>query len=99
MNPFFNECFVATQNEKQSAAYFTTAPNPFTSSTRISFANLENARFAITVYDVTGRAIKTVNNLTGNSAEITREGLTAGVFFATLTTENGARFTQKLIVE
>jgi Secretion system C-terminal sorting domain len=98
MNPFFNECFVGTEN-KQSAAFFTTAPNPFTTSTRISFANLENARFAITVYDVTGRAIKTVNNLTGNSAEITREGLTSGVFFATLTTENGARFTQKLIVE
>lgn len=84
---------------KKSAAYFTMMPNPLTDATRISFSNLENAKFSVVITDVTGRIVQATYNLTGNSASITREGLNAGVFLATLTTENGARFTQKLVVD
>jgi hypothetical protein len=98
----YNTCTFCTApfnaaEAKKSAAYFTAQPNPFNGSTRISFSNLENAKFNVVVTDVTGRVVSTQMNLSGNTATI--QDLKAGVFFATLTTENGTRYTQKLVAE
>ena len=102
--PFYkyNTCTVSplspvSVESKKSAAYFVTAPNPFTGSTTISFSNVENQKFSVVVTDIAGRVLQSQHNLVGNTATI--QGLNAGVFFATLTTENGARYTQKLIAE
>jgi Secretion system C-terminal sorting domain len=99
--PFYkyNTCTVSplAAEDKKSMAYFTTAPNPFTGATRIAFSNLDNQKFSVVVTDIAGRVLQSQHNLNGNTATV--EGLTAGVYFATLTTENGARYTQKLIAE
>ena len=90
---------VSTRNAQSAAAYFIVSPNPFTGSTTIRFANSDNAKFSITLTDLAGKVIRTVANLAGNTANIDATKLSAGVYFATLQTENGARYTQKLIVE
>ena len=94
----YNTCILtAVEDAKKSIAYFTTAPNPFSGATTIAFSNLDNQKFSVVVTDIAGRVLQAQHNLNGNTATV--EGLTAGVYFATLTTENGARYTQKLIAE
>jgi hypothetical protein len=90
---------VATKNTQSAAAYFLVSPNPFKGTTTINFANNTNGKFSITVSDLAGKTLKTVSGLSGNTATIDGTTLSAGVYFATLQTENGARYTQKLIVE
>ena len=96
----FDSCImVATENEKANAAYFQVAPNPFTGSARVSFSNEANSTFGLTMTDVAGKTVRSMNGLSGNSVVIEQGTLITGVYFVTLTTANGARFTQKLILQ
>ncbi len=96
----YNTCVItATETEKANAAYFKVAPNPFSGSARITFTNEANSTFAVTMTDVAGKTVRSMNGLTGNTVTIEQGTLITGVYFVTLTTANGARFTQKLVIQ
>ncbi len=98
----FNSCdlstLVATESVR-NAAYFQVSPNPFSGKTVINFNNANNETFDVIIADVAGKQIRTINKQTGNSVEIAAGDMAGGVYFATLVTQSGARFTQKLIVQ
>jgi Secretion system C-terminal sorting domain len=96
----FNTCnLVATEEAKRNGSFFEIAPNPFTAATRINFTNDANSTFGLIMTDVAGKTVRSLSNLTGNTATIERGSLNTGVYFLTLTNATGARFTQKLIIQ
>jgi hypothetical protein len=96
----YNTCtMVATEETKRNAAFFQVAPNPFTGTARINFSNESNSTFGVVMTDIAGKTVRTMNNLTGSNVTIEQGTLITGVYFVTLTTANGARFTQKLVIQ
>ena len=57
---------------------FTVYPNPFNNTTNIVFA--EDGKHNIEVDDITGRKIENIE-CTGKQYELSRTGLTAGIYF------------------
>ena len=74
-------------------------PNPFSHSTVIEFENTSGAVHHLVITDITGKVVRLENNIRDNRIEISREGMPAGMYFATLRNNRGERTTQKLIVQ
>jgi hypothetical protein len=75
------------------------SPNPFKSSTYITFSNPSNKAHTLTLLDAVGRTVRTYKNVTSELVEIQRDGLTAGMYFAVLKNADGQALTQKLMAE
>lgn len=77
-------------------------PNPFSSTTAISFSLQEDSHAHIELYDLEGRKLQTLldeNLHAGNhSMQINREKLSAGIYLVH-TKVNDQSFTIKIIVE
>ena len=81
-------------------------PNPFNPSTTISFELRETGFISLDIFDLAGRSVGAQNfvpinkYMTAGNHSITfnAEGLTSGIYFARLTTENGQTQTQKLVL-
>jgi hypothetical protein len=67
-------------------------PNPFNSSTTISFNLEKNAHVNLSVYDISGRRIEVLineNRMAGeNNVQFTPENASSNIYFIRLTTEN-----------
>ena len=59
-------------------------PNPFTESTTISFSNPNQDKYSLTLHDIEGRIVKTMES-SEETFEIQREQLPAGVYIYRLT--------------
>jgi hypothetical protein len=70
-------------------------PNPMTNS---AWIELTEGNFDVTVLDLSGRTIKNLINVNGK-VEITKEGLTSGLYIVTVTNDKGVASSAKLIVE
>lgn len=78
-------------------------PNPFTNETTITFAVPTNAKANLAIYDVAGKQVAQLfdANATANTPytlNFDAANLTAGIYIAQLTTENGVVSHQKLMV-
>jgi hypothetical protein len=51
----------------------------------------------VSVYDIQGKVIKTVSGLNSNTSEINLSSLQNGVYFVSITSENGGVLTQKIV--
>lgn len=74
-------------------------PNPATDKILFSFANPKNAEHNLTIYDLTGKIVKTFENNTGSSIECQLFDQNAGMYFYILTGKNGVEATGKFIIE
>ncbi len=78
------------------------SPNPFSSSTTISFSSQQDSHTTIALYDLAGRKLKTLldENVTAGNHEVqlNRDQLGAGVYFLSATI-NGSTSTSKLIIQ
>jgi hypothetical protein len=67
-------------------------PNPFNPSTRISYALKSNGAVRLSVYDLTGREVAVLVDGIQNAGEhdilFSGAGLTGGIYFYKLQTEN-----------
>jgi len=73
-------------------------PNPFSnSSTLLLSAPIQNATF--TVYDMPGKEIKRMTNLSGKEIIIQRENMKAGMYFFRIEDKNGVIGKGKFVVE
>ena len=83
-NTTFNEIAVPANVEEQlmDSKGIATYPNPFTNSTRFSFVNKDvNSIYSITLFDVTGKLVKEIKNITGLSYDLERGDLAPQVYF------------------
>jgi hypothetical protein len=91
-------CTAASQDLRNEMSV-KTAPNPFKDVTYITFDNASGKNFTLLISDVTGRVVRTINNITTDFVEIKRENLSTGVYFAVLRDSSGKFLTEKLIVQ
>ncbi|MBA3662608.1 MAG: T9SS type A sorting domain-containing protein [Bacteroidetes bacterium] len=72
-------------------------PNPFNANTVIRFNEyLEDVE--INLYDLLGKKLRTIGNISGNEYELSSEGLDAGVYFLILKHNNNSISKIKLVV-
>lgn len=74
-------------------------PNPFVDQATLKLSNAQITNGKLEIYDVLGNKVRQVENLSGSSFIISREGLPAGIYFYTLIAENALIATGKLSVE
>ena len=60
---------------------------------------LHYQKFSLSISDVTGRVVRTINNITTDFVEIKRESLATGVYYAVLSDASGKFLTEKLVVQ
>jgi flagellar hook assembly protein FlgD len=85
---------------------FTSLPNPFTSSTEISFQLSKDEDVNLCIYDIQGRLIKVLindikragtHNVAWHGLDKNNNRVTAGVYFCKFTTEQDT-YVQKLLL-
>jgi len=59
-------------------------PNPFNESTTIKFNNSEKYSYTFYLKDLTGKIIKTIDNIIGEKIELSRGGLPAVLYLIEL---------------
>lgn len=77
------------QNPDQQLAVFV-QPNPFSDATTLFFSNPNASAASIIVTDMTGRMVRSFQNIHDEEVTITRGNLTAGVYLFTIRTAAGA---------
>jgi Secretion system C-terminal sorting domain len=91
-------CTAASQ-DLRSEMSVRTSPNPFKDVTYITFDNAAGKNFSLSISDITGRVVRSINNITTDFVEIKRENLATGVYFAVLRDASGKFLTEKLVVQ
>jgi hypothetical protein len=74
----------------------TVFPNPFNSQTTIYF-NEAQKQATVEILDVLGNKMKTLK-FTGKELLITKDEMTAGIYFLQLTVDNRKRVTKKIVI-
>ena len=70
---------IETQNIIQGISVY---PNPFTNTTHFVFNNKKaDSKYTLTIYDVTGKKVKEITNITENYYDLNRENLNPQVYF------------------
>lgn len=72
-------------------------PNPFTNQTVIVFENAGQP-YNVMISTVEGRQVRAYDNLTNRQLTVERGDLNAGIYFATILTQDGAKYTHKLLI-
>jgi hypothetical protein len=72
-------------------------PNPFTIIAILSISNPERYSYTLYLKDLSGKIVKTINNITERKTEITRDGLPAGLYLLELRGPNIYR--RKIIIQ
>ncbi len=76
-----------------------TYPNPFKYSTIIEFNNVNNEVHTLNIFNIQGKLIRTIDNISGNTIQIERENLSDGLYFYVLQLNSMIIGTGKLIVQ
>lgn len=73
-------------------------PNPFESSTTVSFTNEAKETFVCTVYNMQGQSVKTMQNIESNSFTIDASMMPKGMYWIELKSKTKS-YREKLVVE
>lgn len=84
------------RNDKSLIRIF---PNPFNKETFIEFKNIDNERYYLNVFNVTGQMVEKIDNITGNMIKVERKNLNSGIYFFQLKSAKGIVAQGKLIIE
>ncbi len=74
-------------------------PNPTNQTATIEFNNPTKQNFTLTLYDLRGQIVRTINNITADKVEIERQNLASGLYFFQLRTDRQVMATGKLTIE
>lgn len=90
---------VASVHNYKNEADIQIAPNPLTTSTTIKVLNASKEPISFSLYDVTGKEVKSNHNVSGQQINVERGELNSGIYFFKLVQNNKVIATEKLIVE
>ncbi len=85
--------------EKHNYNSFIIYPNPTNNKSTIEFNNFLQKNHTLKLYDIQGRIVKTIDNITSDIIIIDTDNLIDGLYFFQLNTNKEVRFTGKLIVK
>lgn len=97
-NTFNTEFIASLTNEDINAGTFSVYPNPTNSNVQVSLQNSTDAIQNITIYDVLGKSVKTINKLLSNEISVDVSNFSKGIYFIEITTNNNLKSTKKLVV-
>lgn len=84
-------------NEIDYDNYLIISPNPFNEYTTVNINNNDHNKYNVTIFDITGKVIRTYKNVYNNNLKIEKGDLKSGIYFIDI---NNGRITRgKLIVE
>jgi hypothetical protein len=72
-------------------------PNPLKTSATIEFPNPENKAYNLTLTNISGKTLRTINHITDNKVKIEKENLPSGIYFIEL--RGDKIFRDRIIVE
>ncbi len=90
---------IGINENASSLASASVMPNPFSEQATLKLDNTQIENGKLEIYDVLGNKVREIQNLSGSSFIISREGLSSGIYFYTLTEKNALIVTGKLSVE
>lgn len=67
-------------------------PNPFTDFTKIFFTNPDHKEHQLEILDMDGHRVRHITGIRGNSVELERNNLPAGMYLYRLSNANGSQF-------
>ncbi len=80
--------YVGLNKVNSSASLLSNYPNPFNYKTTIEFDNQERKPYTLRIIDITGKIIKTVDDIRDSKVDVYRQNLTKGVYIVELRGEN-----------
>lgn len=100
----FNSCqetlpgYIASVENIGAQLGLSVSPNPFSTNTVVRFNNPQGNAYSITVSNIMGQTITRLSNVRGESVVLPRADMTAGIYFVTISNNNGQSVSQKLLV-
>lgn len=91
-------CSSSGETEQENKIEINIFPNPFSTTATIQINNPQNEEYTFVLYDVFGREAKRIT-ISGNTAEIERDNLPAGIYLYRLLSGQNAPTTGKIIIE
>jgi len=95
-------CAITTQNEPVKFTLEQNIPNPFNPSTLIKYSLPADTKVTLTVYDVTGRVVRTLVDAYQNAGErvveFNAENLPSGVYYYLLHTTQGVKSNKMILL-
>lgn len=76
-----------------------TAPNPFSASTILSFDNPNGENYTLTIRNLAGQEVRSYKDIKTGTVEIRRDDFAAGMYFAVLEDAAGRFLTEKLVID
>lgn len=87
---------IQEQTNTMDVSFF---PNPMTTSSTLVLRSGQMNHATLNLYDMTGKRVRSENDLLGNMAVIEREGLVSGMYFYTLSDASGLHVSGKIAVQ
>lgn len=96
----FNTQFVSLlANANFETSEFLLYPNPASQMVQITLPNTSDSLESITLYDVLGKVVRQVANISANQSTIDVSQMEKGVYFVEILTENNLKMIKKLVVK
>lgn len=96
----FNTQFVSLlANASFTTSEFMLYPNPASQMVHITLPNTSDSLESITLYDVLGKVVRQVNNISANQLTIDVSQMEKGVYFVEILTENNTKQIKKLVIK
>ncbi len=92
-------CAASGTQDLRNEINLVASPNPFSTSTVLSFNNLIGNSYSLKLLNLTGQEVRTYYDITTGSVEISRDDLATGTYFAILRDAKGRSLTEKLVIE
>lgn len=89
---------IAGVEELNNEVHYNLSPNPFSNKAVLDFPSVKQ-KTTFNLYNTNGQVIKTIDNITSGQVIIEREGLSSGLYYFMLHTDNKRIATGKLIAE
>ena len=98
-NTFNTEFFQTLGNGQFSINNISLFPNPASNSVQINLQNTSETIATILINDILGKNIKRITNVSSNQNTIDVSGLSQGIYFVTINTDNNLKLVKKLVIE
>jgi hypothetical protein len=96
-NTFNTEFIAALANDDFNTSNLNLYPNPSNSIVQVNLQNTTDTIQNITIFDVLGKSIKTVDTIDSNSYTLDVSNFSKGIYFIEISTDNG-KFQKKLVI-
>jgi hypothetical protein len=74
-------------------------PNPADSNVHISLKDANDTIENLTITDILGKTIKSIQNINTTEINVDVSNLTTGVYFVEITSDNNQKLVKKLVIQ